>query len=205
MKFRINEIFYSVQGEGILVGMPMNFIRFTQCNLECSYCDTDFREGEEMAEEEILQKLNSNIEWVSLTGGEPMMEENLLPLMKKLKEQGYKIYLETNGTKFDEEIFSGADFISIDVKGPSSGNSIFKPEVVNYALTHSRKTQLKVVVQGKEDEEFFEGIYKGREDYKNWVLQPEWSSRKKLNYERMMEKFPQVRIIPQVHKILNLR
>ncbi len=100
MKFRINEIFQSIQGEGLLVGVAMNFIRFTKCNLECKWCDTDFREGKEMVVGEILGKLNSNFEWVSLTGGEPLMEKNLSSLIGKLKEKKYTIFLETNGTIF---------------------------------------------------------------------------------------------------------
>jgi 7-carboxy-7-deazaguanine synthase len=205
MKFRIKEIFSSIQGEGLLVGTPMNFIRFTRCNLSCKWCDTDFEGGKEMHEGEILKGLNSRVRWVSLTGGEPMMEKHLLSLIKKLKSGGYRIFLETNGTKFDEKIFHNVDFISIDLKAPSSGNSLFGGKVLGYALKHPKKTQLKVVVQRGEDEKFFESIYKGKERYDNWILQPEWSSRRKVEYGKMIKRFPKVKIIPQVHKILDLR
>jgi 7-carboxy-7-deazaguanine synthase len=205
MKFKVNEIFSSIQGEGIFVGSPMNFIRFTRCNLNCEYCDTNFKEGNGMGVGEILERLNKRVKWVSLTGGEPMMEENLISLVKKLKEENYKIFLETNGTFFDEKIFSNSDFISIDLKTPSSGNSYFEKEVFSYALEHPKRTQLKVVIQKEKDLKFFEKLYEGNEDYKNWILQPEWSFRKKLNYKEIIYEFPKVRIIPQVHKILKVR
>ncbi len=93
MKFRINEIFSSIQGEGIFVGKAMNFIRFTKCNLKCNWCDTDFKKGNKMEVSEIIKKLNSALHWVSLTGGEPMLEENLLHLIKKLKQKNFKIFV----------------------------------------------------------------------------------------------------------------
>lgn len=170
-------------------------------------CDTNFKEGKEMTIEEILKKLNSNIEWVSLTGGEPMLEKNLIFLIKKLKEKEYKIFLETNGTKFDENVFFESDFISIDLKTPSSGNSFFEKRVFSYALKNQRKTQLKLVIQNENDIKFFKKFYEKnkKEKYKNWILQPEWSSRKKLKYNEIINSFPRVRIIPQVHKILNIK
>lgn len=204
MKFFINSIFQSIQGEGLFIGTPMNFIRFTKCDKSCNWCDTDFKEGKEMTMNEILEKLNSKFQWVSLTGGEPMLEDNLFTLIKKLKEKKYNVFLETNGTLFDEKVFSESDFVSIGLKVPSSGNSFFDKEVFSYAIKNPEKTQLKVVIQNDADISFFRGIYKKNKSYGNWILQPEWSAIGKLAYIEIMEKFPKVRIIPQVHKILKL-
>jgi len=203
MRFKVNEVFASIQGEGLLVGTPMNFIRFCRCNLQCLYCDTDFREGIEMSVDEITKQLNERFRWVSLTGGESMLEENLMGLVLKLKDQGFKILLETNGTLFDKKIFDACDFLSVDVKGPSSENPGHSEEVFNYCLKNSSKSQLKVVIQNNKDFEFFQKIY--REEYPNWILQPEWNSVKTLDYSLIMDRIDDnVRIIPQVHKFMGL-
>ncbi|MDI6810953.1 MAG: 7-carboxy-7-deazaguanine synthase QueE [archaeon] len=204
MNFKINEIFDSIQGEGLFVGVPMNFIRFTECNLQCRWCDTDFENGEILELNEILSRLNKKWKWVSLTGGEPMLEENLLGLIKELHEKEFKVLLETNGTIFDEEIFEECNFISVDIKPPSSGNPIYDKKVIDYLFKNPGKSQLKVVIQDNQDLEFFKGIY--NEKYENWILQPEFSSMDKLDYEKILKVIGKnVRIIPQIHKILKVR
>ena len=204
MNFKINEIFDSIQGEGLFVGVPMNFIRFTECNLQCRWCDTDFENGEILELNEILSRLTKKWKWVSLTGGEPMLEENLHGLIKELREKEFKVFLETNGTIFDKEIFDECNFISVDIKPPSSGNPIYDKKVIDYLFKNPGKSQLKVVIQDNQDLEFFKGIY--NEKYENWILQPEFSSMDKLDYEKMLKVIGKnVRIIPQIHKILKVR
>ncbi len=203
MKFKINEIFQSIQGEGLLVGIPMNFIRFCRCNLSCDYCDTDFRKGVEISIDEITKHLKEEFCWVSLTGGEPMLEENLINLILRLKGNKFKILLETNGTLFDENIFDNSDFLSVDIKGPSSGNPGYGVEVFDYCLKNSGSSQLKFVIGGMDDFEFFREVY--RKEYPNWILQPEWNSIKKIDYGVIMDRIhDNVRIIPQVHKQMGL-
>jgi len=97
--YSINEIFYSIQGEGRNVGMPAWFIRMAGCNLKCSFCDTDFSEKMKRSEESILQHISSSLcKNVIITGGEPSLQ-NLKPLLKLLKYHGYYVAIETNGTK----------------------------------------------------------------------------------------------------------
>ncbi|MEA3254753.1 MAG: 7-carboxy-7-deazaguanine synthase QueE [Candidatus Altiarchaeota archaeon] len=201
--YKVNEVYASIQGEGILLGTPMNFIRFCRCNLSCSWCDTDFEEGVEMDVEEILKELDEKVGWVSLTGGEPMLEEDLVYLIKRLREENFKILLETNGTLFNEEVFMLCDFLSMDLKGPSSGNEGFSEEAFAYCLSNPVKSQLKVVIQDDDDLIFFNRVYS--EEYNNWVLQPEWKSMKELDYKRIMEEFPRVRVIPQIHRLMGVR
>ncbi len=207
MKYKINEIFVSIQGEGLLVGEPMNFIRFTQCNINCTWCDTDFGEGEFMSPEEILGKLDKEFEWVSLTGGEPMLEENLCGLIMELKHENYRVFLESNGTLFNKEIFDLCDFISIDIKPPSSGHvGCHRMDVFSFCLKNPEKTQVKVVIQDKEDVEFFRRIYK--KEYLHWILQPEYDSMREVDYGKILDMLKgkgNVRIIPQVHKIIGVR
>ena len=98
---KINEIYLSVQGESTHTGLPCIFIRLTGCNLRCSWCDTAyaFHEGKNMSIDEILQKVeNFGIHLVEITGGEPLMQDNVYTLMRRLIENGYKVMLETGGS-----------------------------------------------------------------------------------------------------------
>jgi len=201
---KVNEIFQSVQGEGLMVGIPMNFIRFCNCNLSCSWCDTDFENGTELGILEIIEELDKGFEWVSLTGGEPMLEENLMGLIDELKAGKFKSLLETNGTLFDKEIFDSCEFLSVDIKGPSSGDLDYSKEVFDYCLGNSAKSQLKFVIKDTKDFEFFQRVY--RKEYPNWILQPEFGSMKNLDYDLIMNGISDnVRIIPQVHRLMGVR
>lgn len=99
MKLNVNEIFYSLQGEGGRSGEPSIFIRLTKCNLVCSFCDTDFAHGDDMSLEEIYQTISQyTCKWIIWTGGEPtiqLRDEHLA----YFKEKGYKQAIETNGTR----------------------------------------------------------------------------------------------------------
>ncbi len=204
MRFKVNEIFQSVQGEGLMVGIPMNFIRFCQCNLSCEYCDTDFNEGEDMGILEIIEKLDDKFKWVSLTGGEPMLEENLMDLIDELRAGGFKILLETNGTIFDKEVFDACEFVSADIKGPSSGDLDYSREAFDYCLRNPARSQLKFVIKDMADFEFFQKVY--REEYPGWILQPEFSEMRNLDYDLIMNGInDNVRIIPQVHRLMGVR
>lgn len=99
MKLNVNEIFYSLQGEGGRCGEPSIFIRLTKCNLVCSFCDTDFAEGEDMDLLEILETIKVYpAKWIIWTGGEPTIQLNNEHL-KFFREAGYKQAIETNGTR----------------------------------------------------------------------------------------------------------
>ena len=205
--FEVKEIFQSIQGEGLMLGIPMNFIRFARCNLKCKWCDTDFSDGKLLTPNEILSRLNKKLKWVSLTGGEPMLQENLIYLIEKLHEEKFSVLLETNGSIFNKKILDDSDFISADIKPPSSGNPVFDDRVVRYCIKNPERSQLKMVIKDGNDLKFFKQIYNKYDgNYENWILQPEWNSISKLCGEGiLMEIDENVRIIPQIHKILNLR
>ncbi len=103
---RIAEIFYSVQGEGALVGVPSIFVRTSGCNLRCSWCDTPYTswnpEGEDLAIDEIVERsaLHSAARHIVLTGGEPMIAPGIAELSQRLRERGMHITIETAGTVF---------------------------------------------------------------------------------------------------------
>ena len=101
MKYKVNEIFYSLQGEGWWTGTPMVFVRLSGCNLKCPWCDTDHRNGVEMSADEILSKVREASQGlcrrVCITGGEPLLQLDRA-LVKTLRDAGLKLHLETNGT-----------------------------------------------------------------------------------------------------------
>jgi 7-carboxy-7-deazaguanine synthase len=122
---KISEISYSIEGEGIEIGKPEIFLRLTGCNLRCKWCDTKYalKNGKELNHKKILLEIgNYPCKNVSITGGEPLLQQReLLKLIKKLKKLEYRIQLNTNGTTFDQDIFSNVDLVTIDCKCPSSG------------------------------------------------------------------------------------
>lgn len=113
MNLNVNEIFYSLQGEGGRTGQASIFIRLAKCNLACSFCDTDFERGVKMFLEEVLKEIEQyNCKWIIWTGGEPALQLND-KIVAFFKERGYLQAIETNGTK---RIPSGIDYITCSPK-----------------------------------------------------------------------------------------
>ncbi|WP_232468904.1 radical SAM protein [Bdellovibrio bacteriovorus] len=120
---KINEIFYSIQGETTYVGCPTVFVRLTACNLRCTYCDTKYSyyEGEMQTLEAIIAEIDSHkAPNVCITGGEPLLQKEVHTLMKTLCDKGYLVSLETSGSKSVEQVDPRVKII-LDVKTPDSG------------------------------------------------------------------------------------
>lgn len=131
---RISEIFYSLQGEGGLVGMPSTFVRTSGCNLRCRWCDTPYTswtpEGDEMTIDAVMQRVSSfPAVHAVVTGGEPMIAPGIGALTQRLKQAGMHVTIETAGTVFTEV---ACDLLSIS---PKLANS--KPEGP-FAAQHER-------------------------------------------------------------------
>ncbi len=97
---RVTELFLSVQGEGVDAGRLCTFMRFTACNVRCGYCDTpySFQGGEDRTIDELVAEAEAHgAPMVCLTGGEPMLQRDIVPLMERLLERGFHVALETNG------------------------------------------------------------------------------------------------------------
>lgn len=119
---KVNEIFYSIQGESTFAGLPCVFVRLTYCNLRCSYCDTEyaFYEGKDMSINEILGEVkNYNCNLVEVTGGEPLFQKESFELLTKLCDLGYTVLLETSGSISIENVDKRV-IIIMDLKTPSS-------------------------------------------------------------------------------------
>ena len=120
---RITEIFHSIQGESSYAGQPCVFVRLTGCPLRCTWCDTDyaFYGGHECAIDEVLAKVHTyGCRLVEVTGGEPLVQPESLPLMTRLCDAGYTVLLETSGAVDIAPVDPRAHII-LDVKCPGSG------------------------------------------------------------------------------------
>ena len=114
---RVNDIFYSLQGEGRNTGRAAVFVRFAGCNLRCGFCDTDFASYELLSDDDILRRIKDfPSRLVVLTGGEPSLQVDE-PFLNLLHEHGYEIAMETNGT---HTIANGVDWITCSPKGKTA-------------------------------------------------------------------------------------
>lgn len=168
---KVNEIFYSIQGESTFAGWPCVFIRLTGCNLRCRYCDTKYayEQGHDITLNSILAKVKGfACTLVEVTGGEPLIQDETPDLISALIENGYTVLLETNGSK-DISTVDKRCIRIVDIKCPSSGmekNNYWKN--LDYLNSHD---QLKFVIALREDYLFAKKVLdnpaiKGRENLK---------------------------------------
>jgi 7-carboxy-7-deazaguanine synthase len=151
---KINEIFYSIQGESRPSGFPTVFIRLTGCPLRCVYCDTAyaFSGGELMSIEGIAEQVATHQpRYVTVTGGEPLAQKRALILLKRLCDDGYEVSLETSGAISVEGVDSRVVKV-VDFKTPGSGE-VDRNEFSNVALLTSQD-QVKFVICNREDYEW---------------------------------------------------
>ena len=123
MNLKVNEIFYSIQGESVYAGLPCVFVRLTGCNLRCSYCDTEYAydEGTTMTVPQILEQVRQfDCSLVEITGGEPLVQPCTPVLVEDLLEAGYQVLMETNGSLNIDRVNRRCSRI-MDIKCPSSG------------------------------------------------------------------------------------
>lgn len=145
---KINEIFYSLQGEGHHTGYPSVFIRFSGCNLQCPFCDTHHNDGVVMSDTDIIRAINLyKADWVVLTGGEPSLwiDSDFIRLIKQAT--GKKVAIETNGT---HEIPDGIDWVTVS---PKTG---IKDMIGDAEIKVDRANEIKVVDVGQELDGYFD-------------------------------------------------
>ncbi|AFM14827.1 7-carboxy-7-deazaguanine synthase QueE [Turneriella parva] len=158
LKLTVNEIFYSIQGEGSYALHPCVFVRLTGCNLRCTWCDTtySFYEGEPQTITQILQTVTGYAaKNVEITGGEPLLQKNVYPLMHALHESGHKVLLETSGSVKVNQVPQFVHTI-LDMKAPGSGEHK-KNRYENLQLLKS-SDDLKIVIANHEDFQFAEDL-----------------------------------------------
>jgi|YNPMSStandDraft_1061717.scaffolds.fasta_scaffold44358_1 organic radical activating enzyme len=202
---KISEIFFSAAGEGLRQGEPTIFIRLSGCNLRCPFCDTKYawKSGEELGVDLILRKIVGNsrkysTEWVCLTGGEPLLQE-VGPLVRLLKRNGYRIHLETNGTR---SLSFKPDWLTVSPKPP------------DYQVTRDcRKLadELKLVVTRSLKLEEIKKLRRAFSEKIPLLLQPQshaaWSYKKawKLYLQAVQAGLKNIRLSCQLHKIYAIK
>jgi organic radical activating enzyme len=202
---KINEIFPSIQGEGLRLGEPTLFIRFSECNLKCSFCDTKYawQTGQEMTVESILNKIKKihtafPTEWVCLTGGEPLFQ-NIVGLAQRIKAEDFKIQVETNATIFRR---LGVDWYTISPKPP---NYFYQPEYIKKAK------EVKMVVTKGLDLSVLKKLRQDFPEKTPLLLQPQSNSKSsgkhaiRLLKQSLKEGMKNIRLTAQIHKIFGLR
>ena len=167
--YKVNEIFFTLQGEGAHSGIPAVFVRFSGCNLRCPWCDTEFAEYSEMSAEEIVKEMqnlydvpNERRKMCVLTGGEPSLQVDK-PLIDALHQAGFYICIETNGTR---PLPDGIDWITCSPKEQTlklSNSQTSKP-----TLALKRANEVKVVFTGTYDPE----VWRTKIEAEHWMLQP---------------------------------
>lgn len=201
----VNEIFFSLQGEGKDIGRPAVFIRLTGCNLRCRWCDTTyaFYDGREMEIDAIMEDVKKyGIKRVCITGGEPLLQKDELALLvDELLKGGYEISIETNGSLpidwIDERVM-----ISMDWKTPSSGES---KKMLEDNLTNLRKKdQLKFVIADDRDYGYAKKFLKEKGDLLGCevIFQPVGGTDIREIAEKVLRDGLDVRVLPQLHKLI---
>ena len=175
---KINEIFYSLQGEGATSGLPTVFIRTTGCNLRCSYCDTTYAydNGEPMSVDTIMRVLQSyHCSSVCITGGEPLKQKDFDSLLAALIRKQYQICVETNGSRSIKKLTGKKSvMISLDIKCPSSKMSE-QMDFSNITLL-SKNDQLKFIIKTKQDYEYAKKMITTYNPRCMVFLQPVWGT-----------------------------
>lgn len=202
---KINEIFYSIQGETSYVGNPTVFVRTTACNLRCTYCDTKYSyyEGEMQSLETIIKEIDSHqAPYVCVTGGEPLLQKEVHTLMSTLCDRGYKVSLETSGSKSIEQVDERVKII-LDVKTPDSGaaNS-FLMENVGFSTP---STEYKFVICSEEDFDWSENFCRQHNLFEKFMVlySPSYGQvSERWLAEKILQKKSSARLQLQLHKYI---
>lgn len=195
----LNEIFYSLQGEGAHTGVPCVFVRFSGCNLHCPFCDTEHHQGTPMSDADIVTYINSYpAEWIVLTGGEPSLYIDSDFIHTLHVATGKKIAIETNGTN---QVPDEIDWITLS---PKNGLAPDAPQIPCV----QRADEIKVVDTGQDLEPYF-SLPQCRSNTLMY-LQPCWVADKQgclENTKRTVERVkadPRWRLSMQTHRYLDI-
>lgn len=201
---KINEIFYSLQGEGKWTGLRNIFIRTSGCNLRCSFCDTQYayNDGKEMSIDKILSQISKYpCKYICITGGEPLLQNEILDLVDIILKRNYKICLETNGSIDIKRLSNRKPLvISLDIKCPSS-NMHEKILLENISLL-KKEDQLKFVIKDKNDYNYAKKVIKKYKPICTVFFQPVWGTNPSDLADWIICDGLKVKLGLQLHKII---
>ena len=197
-------MFYSLQGEGRLVGTPSIFLRTVGCNLRCTYCDTTYayEKGTQMTIQEILDEMKKYpCTQVCVTGGEPLLQRETPRLIDNLLKKNYTVCLETNGSYSIKKLAGKhALILSLDIKCPSSG-SHDQMNMTNIMYL-SQQDQLKFIIKNKEDYHYAKRILDKYKPCCPVFFQPVWGTDAQKLAAWILRDGLSVRLSLQLHKII---
>lgn len=203
-KHLINTIYRATEGEGLFLGRAQVFVRYQGCNVGCINCDSketwDFTSEYEKDLSWILEEIkkegfNGLIKNVSITGGDPLHPSHVphvLELVLALKAEGYYVNIEAAGTRVVDEIFSQVDYISYDLKTPSTGVKTPVRFIEKMNEVYPGKFQVKAVISDKADFDYTYGAFKDLSQVLEkfnftWVLTPCYNTEEPFPMERFIE------------------
>jgi len=206
---KISEIFFSIQGESVYSGLPCVFVRVSGCNLKCNYCDTQFdRDTKEYTPKEIMDVVNTftHTYLVEITGGEPLLYDDIYELIELLHHAGFKVLIETNGSLSIKDV---PDYVCkiVDVKthGSGHGDSFM---VSNLPLINPENDNLKFVLSDMTDYEWMKGFLVEHNVIGSHVLVStvfDWREGLKAVCTQILEDGLDVRFQLQMHKYVNVK
>ena len=202
---KINEIFYSLQGESSRIGIPTIFIRLTGCPMRCNYCDTAyaFHEGKNYSFDEIINEIQQyKTNFITVTGGEPLAQKSCKDFLAKLTNLEYEVSLETGGAISIDQVHEKVKII-LDIKTPGSGeveNNFWE----NLTLIKDQD-EIKIVITNHDDYKWAKKLIKNKNLYEKYdiLFSPSYSDLdpNKLA-EWILEDNLSVRMQVQLHKII---
>lgn len=200
---KVNEIFFSIQGESSKTGMPTSFIRLSGCHLRCQYCDTQYayHKGDDLEIQTIIEKMKAySTKHICITGGEPLLQKNVYPLMTQLCDLDYQVSLETSGDKSTVSVDARVKKI-IDIKTPHSqaGTKVHPDNLKNLA-----NTELKFVICSDQDFQWAENfIEKNNLKQANILYSPSWEEMTATHLaEKILSSQSPAQLQIQLHKYL---
>jgi len=204
---KVNEIFFSIQGEGVHIGLPTVFLRLFACDLRCRWCDTMYAvEGTDFRDMEVGEVLSRVLKYrcrrVCITGGEPLIQrKEVEEITEFLLKRDFVVVLETSGNKKPPGIFSHPNsVVSMDCKCPGSGMDSRMDFSLYDAL--GEKDQLKFVIADDKDYEYARDIIAEHSIRASVIFQPVYGVKADWIAERILrDGMENVRVLPQLHKM----
>lgn len=212
MTLKVNTIFTTLQGEGKYTGYPTTFVRLFGCNMRCTYCDSMYavvgKQWKTMGVKKIVEEVKKmKNKHVCITGGEPLIQENVYPLIYELVQAGHVVNIETNGGVDLEEREFRSFAYTMDVKGLSSGAE--HQNIYENLAKLTERDEVKFVIGNIEDYVFAKDVIRQYPTRANIIFSPLFRGKNSKIAEElaqwiMEDKIPKVRLGLQTHKFLNI-